>query len=170
MSNHVAIRLMKECETDIVMNLWNKLCYDQTKRDNYYNKDPNLLINLNAAKKYFSNCFKNDNCFIFVAEYERQLVGFAEMWLYKKDFFFSYEDYAYVLHGIVNKEVKIKNANPLYIPFKLFQSCEKKAIELGYKYIGGDVFEFNTQMKTLLKLYNVQPYRTRYMKRLMADG
>ena len=91
------------------------------------------------------------------------------MWLYKKDFFFSYEDYAYVLHGIVNKEVKIKNVNPLYIPFKLFQSCENKAIELGYKYIGGDVFNFNIQMKSLLKLYHVFPYRTRYMKRLIND-
>lgn len=169
MNKGIIIRSMREYEIDIVTNLWNKLCYDQIDRDNYYNQDPNLLIDLNKAKRYFVDCFKNNNCFIFVAEYKDKLVGFVEMWLHKKDFFFIYEDYAYVLNGFVDKEVKITNLNPLYIPFKLFETCENKAIELGYKYIGGDVFDFNVQMNNLMKLYHVLPYRTRYMKRLIND-
>lgn len=152
--------------TDLSVLLY-RLIINQSSRDSYNNSETKDLSKA-EIKKYFENCLNNPDCFIFVAEHKCNLIGFAEMWLRRKDFFFGNEDYAYILNGFVDKEIKL-NINPLSVPLKLFQACEDKAIELGYKYIGGDVFEFNTQMKILLKLYNVQPYRTRYMKRLTAD-
>ena len=120
MTKCVNIRLMKKSETDAIASLWNKLSYNQMSRDIYYKKNLQFLLNINM-NEYYSTCFFNPNCFIFVAEYEGKLIGFVEMWLYKKDFFFNYEDYAYILNGFVDK-VKL-NVNPLSVPFKLFYAC-----------------------------------------------
>ena len=166
MSNkNLLIRTYKSKDITDLSRLLYRLIINQSSRDSYNNSKPKDLSKT-EIEKYFENCLNNPDCFVFVAEYQYRLIGFAEMWMRKKDFFFGIEDYAYILSGFVDKGIKL-NINPLSVPLKLFQACEDKAIELGYKYIGGDVFEFNTQMKTLLKLYNVQPYRTRYMKRLI---
>lgn len=167
MNKHFGVYPMEECDIPAVENLYKQLAYNQMSRDEYYEKDVDAFLHIDNSK-YFKYAFDSPDCSIFVAKYKDNIIGFIEMWLRRKDFFFGNEDYAYILNGFVDKEIKL-NINPLSVPLKLFQACEDKAIELGYKYIGGDVFEFNTQMKILLKLYNVQPYRTRYMKRLTAD-
>lgn len=164
MHNEVNIRPMKINEVGILSKLWNKLVYNQMSRDIYYDKDPRSLLNLDISN-HFKDCFYDSKRFVFVAEYKDILIGYAELWFKKKDFFFfEHEDYAYILNIFVDKESS-PNINPLFIPSKLLQACEKKAIELGFGYIGGDVFDFNTQMKTLLKLYHISPYRTRYIKK-----
>lgn len=162
MSQKFSVRQMKENETVTVATLWNKLSYNQLSRDIFYEKDHKLLLKANNIS-YFENCFANPNCFIFVAEYNSEIIGFSELWFYKKDFFFNIEDYAYVLHLFVDTEVKT-NINPLSIPCKLCQVCEEKALEFGYKYIGGDVFEFNKEMQIFLKARKYEPYRARYIK------
>ena len=100
-----------------------------------------------------------------MAKYNDEIIGFSEMWFFKKDFFFNIEDYAYILHVFVDTDIKT-DVNPLLIPYELCCACEKKAIHNGYRYIGGDVFDFNTQMQTFSKFVKYKPYRTRYMKRL----
>lgn len=167
MEEKIDIHTMKEDEINSVANLWNKLIYNQRSRDIYYLQDLQSLLNIDM-KPYFKACFSNSKCCIFVAEYKKKTVGFVEMWAKEKDYFFSYDDYVYLLQGIVDRNVKI-DINPLFIPFKLLEACENKARKWGYKYIGGDVFDFNTQMKALTKLYKVQPYRIRYMKKLIED-
>lgn len=165
--NMVNIHSMKKNEIDAVSDLFNKLAYNQMNRDVYYPYNPEFLLYADMTD-YFRNCFNNRYCYVFVSEYRNKIIGFMELWLRKKDFFFSYEDYAYILHGFVDREVPI-NINPLFIPVKLFQMCENKSRELEYKYLGGDIFAFNDQMKALMKLYKVQPYRTRYMKKIAED-
>lgn len=162
-----SVRPMEYNDIKTVSDLWNKLSYNQLSRDEYYNKNPDNLLKVDNTG-YFKNSFENPNCSIFIAEYEHNIVGFSEMWFYEKDFFFNIEDYAYVLHLFVDTAIKV-GINPLLIPFELCKACEEKALDCGYRYIGGDVFEFNNQMKTFLQFLEYQPYRTRYMKKLYRN-
>ena len=163
-SENFKIRSMKYDDIKHVSNLWNKLSYNQLSRDEYYKGNHEDLLKINNIE-YFINNFENENCFIFVAEYNHKIIGFSELWFRKKDFFFNMKDYAYIMHLFVDTTIK-KNINPLLVPFQLCKVCEKKAIEHGYQYIGGDVFEFNNQMKSFLQVLEYKPYRIRYMKPL----
>lgn len=164
MDENFYVCYMQEKDIPLVSNLWNKLSYNQLNRDKYYENDTDILLNIDNTD-YFKCCFNDPNCFIFVAKYNEEIIGFSELWFYKKDFYFNIEDYAYMLHLFVDTNIKT-NINPLLIPYELCSACEKEAIRNGYRYIGGDVFEFNTQMQSLLNFMKYNPYRTRYMKRL----
>ena len=100
-----------------------------------------------------------------MAKHKNNIIGFIEMWFQKKDFYFNIEDYAYGLNLFVDKEKKT-GINPMSILYELYRACEKEANCRGYRYIGGDVFEFNNQMQTIMKYFEFKPYRTRYIKRL----
>lgn len=152
---------MEEKDIPVVSELWNKLYSNQVSRDEYRKRENPILFYDNV--NYFKNCLTNPDCSIFVAKYRDKIIGFSEMWFYKKDFFFNIEDYAYVLHVFVDTDIET-DENPLSIPYKLCLACERKATHYGYRYIGGDVFAFNTQMQTFLKFLKYKPYRTRYMK------
>lgn len=168
LDNVVNVRQMNKKEIKTVSNLWNKLAYNQTSRDKYYKSNSKDLLCINN-EAYFKNCYCDSNCFIFVADYKNRIIGFSELWLCKKDFFFNIEDYAYILHLFVDTGVKIdkqKDFNPLYVPYALCKACESKALEKGYKYMCGDVFDFNNEMKTILKFLKFEPYRIRYVKKL----
>lgn len=160
----IKIEQMQPEDICAIANLWSKLAYNQYSRDAYYLKDTKHLLTLDRSK-YYESCLNRSDCFIFVARYKSTIVGFVEMWFYKKDFFFNISDYAYILHLFVDTEIKT-NVQPLYVPYSLCKVCEKMAIKHGYKYIEGDVFEFNGQMKTLLKLLKFKPYRIRFIKEL----
>ena len=141
---------MEKKDIVLISELWCKLASDQLGRDKYYEHDQEILTHDNIL--YFENSFNDPNCFIFVAKYRNKIIGFSEMWFRKKDFFFNIEDYAYILHLFVDTSVKT-DVNPLLIPYGLCDACEKKAVEYGYRYIGGDVFEFNNQMKSFLEFF-----------------
>lgn len=162
--------LMEKKDATSVAELWHKLARNQLNRDEYYvNSRSNQEFLTRDSIAYFENSFDSPDCFVFVAKSNNKIIGFSEMWFRKKDFFFNIEDYAYILHLFVDTSIKT-DINPLLIPYELCHACEKKAIEYGYHYIGGDVFEFNRQMKLLLKFFECKPYRTRYMKFLNNDN
>lgn len=163
MNKKFGVYPMVEKDIPKVSELWNKLAYNQLSRDEYYDSAVNILTVDNTD--YFKDCFKNPDRSIFVAKYNSEIIGFSEMWFYNKDFYFNVEDYAYGLHIFVDKDIET-DINPLLIPYELLSACEKKAIQSGYRYIGCDVFEYNSQMQALLKFLKYKPYRTRYMKRL----
>lgn len=164
MNENFFVYSMEECDIPAVANLYKKLSHNQMSRNEYYEGDADALLHIDSTK-YFENAFTNPDCSIFVAKYKNEIIGFSEMWFYRKDFYFNIEDYAYILHLFVDTNIKT-NVNPLSIPCKLCRACEKKAIGKGYRYIGGDIFEFNNQAQAVAKFLKYKPYRTRYVKRL----
>lgn len=168
MKNEVKIRECKKEDIPHIYALWEKLVENERERNVYYEKDEWPTIN--DIKKHFSNCFNSeDNFWIFVADYKNKILGYSELWFCNMDDFSLLKNYAYINNIFIDKSIKV-NVNPLNLFFKLIQACENKAKEKKCDYIGGNVFEFNTQMKTLLKLYKIRPYRTCYVKRLKSDG
>lgn len=164
MNKHFGVYPMGESDIPAVANLYNKLAHNQMSRNEYYEKDVNVLLRIDSSK-YFKDAFGNPDCSIFVAKYNDKIIGFSEMWFYGKDFYFNIEDYAYILHVFVDTNIKT-DVNPLSTPCKLCRACEKKAIDKGYRYISGDIFEFNKQAQAFAKFLKYNPYRTRYVKRL----
>ena len=164
MNKHFGVYPMEECDIPAVENLYKQLVYNQMSRDEYYEKDVDAFLHIDNSK-YFKYAFDSPDCSIFVAKYKDNIIGFIEMWFYKKDFYFNIEDYAYGMNLFVDKD-KRTGTNPMLVLCKLYHACEKEAIRRGYRYIGGDVFEFNNQMQAIMKYFEFKPYRTRYIKRL----
>lgn len=167
MKDNICIRECKKSDIPLVYDLWKKLAQNECERDVCVESNAWHLLPYDDMKSHFYNCFNNkDNFWIFVAEYKGKLLGYSELWYCKKDNFSNLKEYAHVNNLFIDKNVKI-NKNPLYVFYKLLKSCENKAKEKGCKYISGDVFEFNNEMKALLKLYHVDAYKSRYIKRLI---
>ena len=166
MNSVLKINVRKVNKEDInkVTDLWHKLAIDQLSQ-NQYNKHNKDIFKSTNQQAYFENCLKDSNCEIFVAEYDKILIGFAEIWLYKKDFIFDVEDSAYIMHFFVDKTLKL-NINPLSTPLRLFKACENWAIENNLKYLCSDVYGFNTHVQRLLEIAGAKPYKIRYAKRL----
>lgn len=164
MNKHFGVYPMEESDIPAVANLYNKLAHNQMSRDEYYEEDADALLHTDSTE-YFKDAFANPDCSIFVAKHNDDTIGFFEMWFYEKDFYFNIEDYAYGLHIFVDKDIKT-GTNPMLILCELYRACEEETIRRGYRYIGGDVFEFNNQMQSVMKYFKFKPYRTRYIKRL----
>lgn len=165
MNKHFGVYPMEECDITAVANLYNKLVHNQMSRDEYYEKNADALLHMDSTE-YFKYAFANPDWYIFVAKYKNEIIGFSEMRLFnRKDFHFNSKDCAYILNIFVDTNIKT-DVNPLSIPCKLCRACEKKAIDKGYRYICGDIFEFNKQARAVAKFLKYKPYRTRHVKRL----
>lgn len=144
-------------DLDSVSMLWEKLALDQLSKDNYYKGD----LHIDDSKSQFKDSLSNPNCCILIACKENIIVGFIEIWLYNKDFYFFIDDYAYILHAFI--EPSVRNYK---LASKLFKEAEKWAISKGQKYLAADVFQHNSKVMDFLTYFGVKPYRTRLVKEL----
>lgn len=144
-------------DLDAISNLWNKLAIDQMSRDEYFTGE----LDLENSKNQFLDSLTNDKCIIYIAYDNNTALGFIEVWLQSKDFYFFEDDYAYILHMYVE---------PSYKSYKLSVSlmnlAEEWAFSKGMKYLAADVFEFNSDVLKIFSFLGGKPYRTRAIKRL----
>ena len=160
---------LKICKMEIseiknVVSLWYKLAEDQLCQNEYSSLNIKDVKNV-TVYNYFSDCYKNNNCEIFLAKHEDIIVGFAEIWARKKDFIFEPENYGYILHFFVDKKF-YHEINPLSAPLKLFRECENWVREKQLAYLTSDVYGFNVKVQKLLEKSGAVPYKIRYVKRL----
>jgi len=156
----INVRRMELADAPIVSDLWNKLTKDQLKRDKYY-IEYNDCIQECDMSDYFRDCLKKDNCCILVILVDGRIVGFSETWLNKADFYFNITDYAYILHFYIEEDVRSH-----IVASRLFKETEKWALEHNSKFLGADVFAFNSKVQKLLEYENLSKYKIRYMKEL----
>lgn len=164
MKKSVEVRKMEKEDIDTVSALWTKLAIDQMKQDEYYMKDVGDLSNFNCYD-YYRDCMNNENCCIYVIALNEEIVGFSEVWLYSKDFYFNICDYAYILHFFVEEKVR-KTRFAYIVATDLFEATQNWALCHNCSYIGADVFAFNGQVQKLLEYEHLSQYRIRYMKKL----
>lgn len=158
------IREMTDFDIKDVSVLWYKLAEDQFLKNKYIEK--NKIQQFNVCE-YFNECLKNKNCKVFVAEYKNVLIGFAEVWICKKDIMFEVEDFAYISHFFVDKDLS-KDLNPLTVPSKLYEKCESCGINHHVNYLCSDIYGCNSRVNELImKSTGAEPYKIRYVKRLI---
>ena len=161
---HPVIREMNDFDIDSVFALWHKLAEDQFIKNKYIVKNRVQQFDIH---EYFSKCLKNKNCKVFVAEYKNMLIGFAEVWICKKDIMFEVEDFAYILHFFVDKDLS-KGLNPLTVPSELYKQCESWGIRHNLNYLCYDVYGCNSRVnKIIMEGLKVKPYKIRYAKKLI---
>ena len=164
MNKNFGVYHMRKGDIPAVANLFNKLVYNQLSRDKYYEEETDHLLYIESTS-YFKETFNNANKSIFVAKYNSKVIAFLEILFCEKDFYFNIENYVYCIHLFVDKDIKT-NINPLLIISELYRACEGEALNKGYRYIGGDIFEFNIQMQSVIKFLGFKPYKTRYIKKI----
>jgi GNAT superfamily N-acetyltransferase len=148
-------------DLEAVNALWQQLSYDQLSKDEYYTG--NFDFEDNEAQ--IRNALASEECAIFVAEIERRIVGYAEVWLYNQDFHFFIDDYAYVLHFFV--EPAVRHQRSIWsLVYRLYQSCERWAIMRGRKYLVADAFAHNQRIMRIMERLELKIYRSRFVKRL----
>ncbi|WP_207644713.1 GNAT family N-acetyltransferase [Caloranaerobacter ferrireducens] len=142
-------------DVDSIVDLWKKLSVDQLSKDPYYKGK----IDFGDEKTTFLNAIKNPKCCIFVAESENKVIGFIEIWLKEKDFYFFIDDYAYILHCFVEEEFRNYK-----LTRRLFLAAENWAKENDAKYLQADVFQHNSRVIEGLRYLGLLSYRTRLVK------
>lgn len=159
------IRKMNENDVDQIARLWSMLFIDQTSRNEYINnKDVKYSSNDSLRNRYL-DCYKNPNCEILVADLYGKVKGFIEVWLYKKDFYFDVDDYAYILHFFIEKDFK-SELSYINISLKLVRAAKEWAQQHNCKHLGCDVYGFNTNVQRWVEKLGFNPYKIRYMKKL----
>ena len=158
------IREMTDFDIKDVSVLWYKLADDQSLKNKYIEKNKVQQFNI---CNYFNECLKNKNCKVFVAEYKNVLIGFAEVWICKKDIMFEVEDFAYISHFFVDKGLS-KGLNSFTVPAKLYKKCESWGMDHHVNYLCSDVYACNLRVNELImKKTGAKPYKIRYAKRLI---
>ncbi|ADD01713.1 GCN5-related N-acetyltransferase [Thermoanaerobacter italicus Ab9] len=155
------IRVANINDLDSIVKLWEKLSIDQMSKDPYYKGD----LVFSGGYSQFKQALNSDNCCIFVAEVNNIVIGFIEVWLYQKDFYFFIDDYAYILHFFIDPDAR-RSENILSIIYNLFEAALNWAIEKGSQYIIADAFAHNIRIMKLLEKVGFESYRIRYVKEL----
>lgn len=148
-----------------VVELWQKLFVDQMARDPYFKGS----LVAKGGEKQFTDALTDQNCCIFLAEVDGSIVGFIEVWLYNRDFYFFVDDYAYILHFFIDEGVR-HDRRIISINDRLFKAAEEWAIQKGRKYISADVFGFNQRVITLLEFVGLKIYRSRLVMEIGAEA
>lgn len=107
----------------------------------------------------------NPSCCIFVAEYNKELIGFSEIKLDEKNSWFEIEKHALFVSIFVDKS-KYKNLDFCDIAFKLYKSCENWAKEHKMKYLCADVYGENIRVRKLLTRRGFREYKIKFIKEL----
>jgi hypothetical protein len=154
----VIIRKMDIQDCHKISLLWEKLCIDQITRNHHAdNGDISTLPN-----KRFDTYLDSNISQIFVAEFESQVVGFIDVWLQPKDFYFEIADYAYILHFYIEKSIP----NYINVSLKLFRAAKNWAKEKNAPYLCTDVYYFNEPVQKWMQTCGLTPYKTRYVRKL----
>ncbi len=149
-------------DLDAIIKLWYELMKDQMGKDPYY-EGP---LEFTGGQQQFTNALQNPNCGIFVAEADNKIVGFIEIWLKNKDFYFFVDDYAYILHFMITEEIR-RDRRIYAVNHQLYKAAEAWAESKGSKYLAADVFAHNEVVqKLLMNRANMDLYRMRLVKKL----
>ncbi len=76
------VREAKLSDLDNILELWRELSVDQLGKDNYYKGS----LEFNCGDGQIKESIINDNCGMFVVEYNEEIHGFVEVWINRKDF------------------------------------------------------------------------------------
>ncbi len=151
------VRKAKPGDEQGIIELWRKLCFSQSEIDPCYDKSNNENRTLNREISLESNEMYG----FFVAENEGNIVGFIEVRLHNKDFYFYAAPYAYILCFYINSEYR-----KLSVAKRLQYMAEEWAKGKGVKYIQGDVYSHNAKMYRAIEISGYKAYRTRFVKEL----
>ena len=146
------IRVANINDLDSIVKLWEKLSIDQMSKDPYYKGD----LVFSGGYSQFKQALNSDNCCIFVAEVNNIVIGFIEVWLYQKDFYF-----------FIDPDAR-RSKNILSIIYNLFEAALNWALEKGSRYIIADAFAHNIRIMKLLERVGFESYRIRYVKELSS--
>ncbi|NFV42803.1 GNAT family N-acetyltransferase [Clostridium botulinum] len=155
------VREAKLSDLDNILELWRELSVDQLGKDNYYKGS----LEFNCGDGQIKESIINDNCGMFVVEYNEEIHGFVEVWINRKDFSFEHNDYAYILHYYINE--KGRNVRNIFtIMYHLYKIAHEWAISNGKPYIISDAFEHNERIVKFLKRVGVSKYKTRMVRKI----
>jgi len=102
MEKNYVVRRAETADLDMIKSLWIGLAEDQLQKDEYFNGTKEYL----SGVSQFDFILKNERCAIFVLECRGIVSGFIEIWVHEKDFYFSIDSYAYVLHFFIEKSLR----------------------------------------------------------------
>lgn len=138
--------------------LWNALLKDQLGKDHYYKGSLEECDNTDNIKRDINN----SNHKIFLAECDHDVVGFIEMCIMAKDYYYFISDYAYIIQSYVKPAYRAE----IQIMFQFYKKCEQWALSKNAQHLQVDVFEHNKPVAMALQGIGFNPYRTRYIKEL----
>ncbi|EJO5347409.1 GNAT family N-acetyltransferase [Clostridium botulinum] len=148
-------------DLDKITKLWRELSIDQLGKDNYYEGS----LEFDCGNHQIKESIINDNCGMFVVEYNKEIHGFVEVWINRKDFSFEHNDYAYILHYYIDK--KGRNVRNIYsIIYHLYRAAEDWGISKEKPYIISDAFEHNQRIIKILSRVGVSKYKTRMVRKI----
>lgn len=107
----------------------------------------------------------NPSCCIFVAEYNKELIGFSEVKLDEKNSWFEIEKHSLLVSMFIDKS-KYENLNFYNIALRLYKLCEDWAKEHKMKYLCADVYGENTRVRRLLEKRGFREYKIKFLKEL----
>lgn len=155
------VREAKLSDLDNILELWKELSVDQLGKDDYYKGS----LEFNCGNNQIKQSIINDNCGMFVVEYNEEIHGFVEVWINRNDFAFEQNDYAYILHYYVSE--KGRNVKNIFsIVYRLYKVAEDWAIGKGKSYVVSDAFEHNKKIVRLLNRVGVSKYKTRMVREI----
>jgi GNAT superfamily N-acetyltransferase len=141
-----------------LVELLQKLFENQLSKDDYYQGDFKFL----NGEALMTEAINSEKCGLFVAEKDGGVVGFVEVWLHEKDFYFFIDDYAYILNFFIDDPYRSGKYN--YIGLSLLRAAEEWGTKQGKKFLAADVFEHNQKIMKHLEYKGFKKYRTRLVK------
>ena len=108
----------------------------------------------------------NPNFCIFVAEFNKKLIGYSEVKLEKQNAWFEVQDHALLVDLFIDKS-KCKSLNFYSIVFQLYKCCEDWAKERKMKYLCADVYGENTRVRRLSERRGFREYKIKFVKELI---
>jgi len=108
----------------------------------------------------------NPNFCIFVAEFNKKLIGYSEVKLEKQNAWFEVQEHALLVDLFIDKS-KCKSLNFYSIAFQLYKCCEDWAKERKMKYLCADVYGENTRVRRLSERRGFREYKIKFVKELI---
>ncbi|WP_416044966.1 GNAT family N-acetyltransferase (plasmid) [Clostridium tyrobutyricum] len=127
-------------------------------KDKYFDKDLSLV---KPSKEIIISHVQNPSSYFYIAQENDEIIGFIEAFYQKKDFYFPYNDYIYILHAYVEDKYR-----SFQVSNKLIKCVEEVAKKCKVNYIGLDVFEHNNRIDKLLEYWGYSIYKRRFIKQL----
>ncbi len=142
-----------------LVELLQKLVEDQLSKDDYYKDDFKFL----NGEELMTKAINSEDCGLFVVEKDGVTVGFIEVWLHAKDFYFFADDYAYILNLFIDDPYRNRE-HAYFMSLNLFKAAEEWGKKRGIRYLEADVFEHNQKIMKHLEYKGLKKYRTRLVK------
>lgn len=143
----------KEILTSLSLSFWEGVL----QKDPYYEGS----ITIEECRKLIQRALHDDNCCLLVAEVESKIIGYVEIWLANRDFYFIADNYAYINGIYVKDDYRVAK-----ISLKLYRKAEEWVLSQNLKYLVADVSAYNEKVARALHFYGFKTFRTRLVKSL----